>query len=917
MMKRLFGSIFDLRRGEFLITALMFAGYYLFLVTYYFLKPARDSLFLVKVDPLQLPVVFIITALVTVPVVSLYSRAGRSLRLNQLITGTLAVLIVNLLILRWLIQWDEPWVYYLFYTWVSIYGALTIAQFWLLANAVYNAAQAKRIFVLLGLGGILGAFTGGQVTSLIIDRFGIHTPDLLFFCVGFLIVGMVLVNIIWRLKAPEDTFRKRPRHREKKKEKLTEVFALVRRSRHLSLIIGLIAMTMMVASFVDYQFKVISSDAYTTTESLTAFLGRFYGWLSLVSFALQLLFTYRFLRVLGVGGVIFFLPIGLFIGSAAMLIYPGLLAAVLLRGADGSLKYSIDKTGRELLFLPIPLELKKRTKVFIDMFVDRIFRGLAGGLLLLCTLILGLSVRELSVVVLVLIAGWIIMAVMMRREYVNTFRKAIDKRQIDQSELTQQINDAQSVGSLVTALQSDSERQIIYALNVLDTVKNKHLIGPVTELLTHSSAEIRSKALKLLRFQDDVASISEMDTLLHDDDSKVRREAINFLCEQSDVDRLELIGKLLADDDIGIRSAALGCIAQHGAPEEKELVTTPVVEAILEYEGAGGESYRAELASAFSWLQRPGFISTLQKLMNDDSPQVVRQTIISLGRLKNREHLPWLINKLGDQEYRSVVRRALAEYGADILGTLNDYLMDGAVAEAVRKNIPRVISDIPVQASVDILAEDVNRIELRLNYHLVKALNRMRNSYPDLKFDKQLVQAAVIDETRSYYEIAQMLHLQGRPDNARAALLEKALIEQQNLNLEQIFRFLGLSYPARDIYNAYLGLISDRRTLRANAVEFLDNLLHIDIKKFMTPILDDNDSIAVAASWGRQLFNFRFNTNEQALMHLIRGRNNWLKACAIYNCEGVQNTELKKLIAEAATDPDPVVRETAELMANK
>ena len=155
MMKRFLDSIFDIRKGEIALTALMFSNYFLILVTYYFLKPARDSLFLVKVSPQMLPVVFIITALVAIPVTTLYSKASRTLKLNQLIYFTTAAVILNLFLLRWLINYNQPWVYYLFYTWVSIYGALVTSQFWLLANAVYDASQAKRVFAVLGLGGIM------------------------------------------------------------------------------------------------------------------------------------------------------------------------------------------------------------------------------------------------------------------------------------------------------------------------------------------------------------------------------------------------------------------------------------------------------------------------------------------------------------------------------------------------------------------------------------------------------------------------------------------------------------------------------------------------------------------------------------------------------------------------------------------
>jgi ATP/ADP translocase len=38
---------------------------------------------------------------------------------------------------------------------------------------------------------------------------------------------------------------------------------------------------------------------------------------------------------------------------------------------DSSLRYSLDKTTREILFLPLPPDLKLRAKAFVDVTVDR------------------------------------------------------------------------------------------------------------------------------------------------------------------------------------------------------------------------------------------------------------------------------------------------------------------------------------------------------------------------------------------------------------------------------------------------------------------------------------------------------------------------------------------------------------------
>lgn len=70
-MRRFLALIIDVRKGEITLTVLTFLYYYLLLVTYYFLKPARDSLFLVKPGPEQLPIVYMLIAAIVVPVTTI------------------------------------------------------------------------------------------------------------------------------------------------------------------------------------------------------------------------------------------------------------------------------------------------------------------------------------------------------------------------------------------------------------------------------------------------------------------------------------------------------------------------------------------------------------------------------------------------------------------------------------------------------------------------------------------------------------------------------------------------------------------------------------------------------------------------------------------------------------------------------
>jgi len=113
-------------------------------------------------------------------------------------------------------------------------------------------------------------------------------------------------------------------------------------------------------------------------------------------------------------------------------------------------------------------------------------------------------------------------------------------------------------------------------------------------------------------------------------------------------------------------------------------------------------------------------------------------------------------------------------------------------------------------------------------------------------------------------------------------------------------------------YNAYHGIVSGRRTLQANAVEFLDNLLRSDVKKYILPILDEESTDTVLKT-GQDVFQVRYQDVDDMLKHLITGNDNWLRACALLVAAERNSDELNTLIRGAVNDDDQLVSETAGL----
>src|SRR6266704_3847927 len=83
-----------------------------------------------------------------------------------------------------------------FYVWVKIFGVLVPTQIWTLANYVLTTREAKRVFGMVGGGGIAGWIFSGFFSKTIAKRFG--AESLLLGMVLFLLICTGLIVLIWR-----------------------------------------------------------------------------------------------------------------------------------------------------------------------------------------------------------------------------------------------------------------------------------------------------------------------------------------------------------------------------------------------------------------------------------------------------------------------------------------------------------------------------------------------------------------------------------------------------------------------------------------------------------------------------------------------------------------------------------------------
>ncbi|MDQ2946970.1 MAG: HEAT repeat domain-containing protein, partial [Acidobacteriota bacterium] len=308
----------------------------------------------------------------------------------------------------------------------------------------------------------------------------------------------------------------------------------------------------------------------------------------------------------------------------------------------------------------------------------------------------------------------------------------------------------------------------------------------------------------------------------------------------------------------------------------------------------------------------------LHQLLNDNDPAVVEAAFHSAGSLQNREYVPAMVRKLSDPKLRGAAIEALSAYGERIVGTLGDLLHDDQVPLSIRRQIPRVLRLIPSQRAVDILLGFISDPNLGLRAGVLRALNRLRESAPKLDYGAKSVTEQVATEARYYFELYAALEAFREPGTPRtpAALLASTLEERLKATIERLFRLLGLRYPPRQVYAAFLAVRSGQRDEHAAALEFLDSVLDRDMKRIMVPILDDP---AMLAQRGRDLFGIQKKDAESTLRELLSSGDEWLVSCAIATAAQLRLTKLapdiKQAHVKAGSSASPIWQVAQDAMA--
>ena len=153
--RRALDQLVVLREGESRSVVLMFAYSFLAMTSYNILRPITRSRFITSFGAHNLPWIIAGAGLLIGVLMHQYAHAIRRLPRRAVVPVTLAGIVVLQLAFWALLQTGSEAASAGLYLFGQILGILLISQFWTLANDIYDARQAKRVFGFIGGGASL------------------------------------------------------------------------------------------------------------------------------------------------------------------------------------------------------------------------------------------------------------------------------------------------------------------------------------------------------------------------------------------------------------------------------------------------------------------------------------------------------------------------------------------------------------------------------------------------------------------------------------------------------------------------------------------------------------------------------------------------------------------------------------------
>ena len=169
-MKRILEVVTGAKGDEIPRVLYCFFAIFTLLVSYYMVKPIRNSFFLLEFHPNLKPFFFLITVTLSLLATKIFNYFFDRIDAHQLLRYTFMVVIGFKLFFAAALTAGGKGIIIAFYFWATAYFLLCIAITWGCINFLFTPEQSKRCFGFIAVGGTGGGLVGSFVTAWMVDH---------------------------------------------------------------------------------------------------------------------------------------------------------------------------------------------------------------------------------------------------------------------------------------------------------------------------------------------------------------------------------------------------------------------------------------------------------------------------------------------------------------------------------------------------------------------------------------------------------------------------------------------------------------------------------------------------------------------------------------------------------------------------
>jgi ATP/ADP translocase len=383
----------------------------LILFTYALARGPSESIFLAYYHKEDLPWLGILTGFAVFLLVAGYNRILERQNLHHVLHGCFLGSAVSLGILLILYEWLPKEAIYLelgpikipigilawIRVWSDLYIIVLVEIFWTLCNLNLPMKSAAFLYGLFGAVGTLGSMLGNTMVHQLAKPLGSEKLILLVIP-AFLAMNVIAIFLKPYFKVLIKSQKEQKQEQEQEhteqidltkehKDKhvqdagIIEGFKILWRSDYLMWLLALVLCSQFAINLIDYEYSGILKQAYPNTDDRTAIQGFLYGLVDIGALVLQIS-TGFLIAKLGVrGSLVLIASLMLSIGSIT-LVLPTFFWVAALRVAGKFSTYSLFKTAKEMLYVPLSYDEQTQGKSIIDILVYRQSKILSSLLIL-------------------------------------------------------------------------------------------------------------------------------------------------------------------------------------------------------------------------------------------------------------------------------------------------------------------------------------------------------------------------------------------------------------------------------------------------------------------------------------------------------------------------------------------------------